>query len=123
MKNKSLIPILLIICIFITTACNNKSNINVGTFSYEKELTSQQEDFGVKTSGFKNTTKNTVENCENALKLAKNEVTIPYNQTYVAYDEKEDMWKVNFSTKNQFGGDQTVYLTSDGLTVKIVYGE
>ena len=120
---KSKIILLLVLCLVIFTACNN-AEVIVDNFSYAEESAKFSVfEAGVKTSGFKNTTKNTVENGEKALKLAINEVTIPYNQTYVAYDEKENMWKVNFSTKNQFGGDQTVYLTSDGLTVKIVYGE
>lgn len=120
---KSKIILILVSCIIIFAACNN-AEVIVDNFSYAEEAAIFSENEArVKTSGFKNTTKSTVGNGEKALKLAENEVTIPYNQTYVAYDEKEDMWEVNFSTKNQFGGDQTVYLTSDGLTVKIVYGE
>jgi hypothetical protein len=33
------------------------------------------------------------------------------------------MWKIVFYTEGVAGGDQTVYLDKDGITVLIVFGE
>lgn len=100
------------------------SDVEVEKFSYEKERSEFGETDGyIKTKDFHNTEKANINNKEQAIKIAKKEVTVEYDSVYVAFDEKEQMWKVNFYKDGYFGGDQTVYLNKDGTTQLCVWGE
>ena len=101
-----------------------ESDVEVEKFSYEKERSEFGETDGyIKTKDFHNTEKANINNKEQAIEIAKNEVTVEYDSVSVAFDEKEQMWKVSFSKEGQFGGGQTVYLTKDGTTQLCVWGE
>ena len=96
---------------------------SIGDFSYAEDSAIYVEgEYGVKTSGFVNTSKTEI-NFENVVELAKNECTIEYDSITTYLDTVECIWKVNFFTQGMLGGDQTVYLDYDGKTVLIVYGE
>ncbi len=76
------------------------------------------------TAPFKNTTVFPTDNCEAAIKRAKAECTVEYTTTDVAFDDTADMWRVCFLPGgNVAGGDQTVYLDTNGITHLIVYGD
>ena len=93
-------------------------------FSYEAEQAQYRPgDPGVRTSGFVHTDKAPVEDAETAIRRAREECTVTYDTVSAWYDPTADMWKVSFSTAGMAGGDQCVYLGSDGVTRLIVYGE
>ncbi len=97
---------------------------SIGGFSFDNvQKTYKPGDPGVKTSGFKNTSKQTVTNSAEAAERAKGECTIEYDAVTVLRDGWDKMWAVTFSTRNTLGGCQTVYLDSNGITLLIVYGE
>ena len=93
-------------------------------FSYSeetKEFISGQA--GVKTEGFKNNGSVKINDYETAVLYAQNEVTVPYDTVSAQYDEAKKIWKVCFSTFDMLGGDETVYLNTDGATILCVYGD
>lgn len=98
--------------------------IEVETFSYEEEFKEYDGiENGVKRNDFHNIEKIEINNQTQAEEVAENEVTVEYDSVSVAFDEKSEMWKVNFSKEGYLGGDQTVYLNKDGLTQLCVWGE
>lgn len=100
------------------------ADMDVEKFSYEKECSEIGEGVGcVTTKDFHHTENFDINNKEQAIKIAEKEVTVEYDSVYVAFDEKEQMWKVNFSKDGYFGGDQTVYLSKDGTTQISIWGE
>lgn len=100
------------------------SDVEVDKFSYENEIReSKGLDAGVKRNDFHNTEKANINNKEQAIEVAKNEVTVEYDSVSVAFDEEEQMWKICFFKDNQLGGGQTVYLNKDGTTQLCVWGE
>ena len=93
-------------------------------FSYEAEQAQYRPgDPGVRASGSVNTEGSPVEDAETAIRRAREECTVTYDTVSAWYDPTADMWKVSFSTTGMAGGDQCVYLGSDGVTRLIVYGE
>lgn len=107
---------------------SNSSNINadlmVRSFSYADVRAKHKDgEPGIKTDGFKNTIEHKIETAEDALRLAKNEVSVSYDSTTVHFDNDEKVWKVEFWTQDQVGGDQTVYLNENGITLLRVSGE
>ncbi|WP_298482500.1 hypothetical protein [uncultured Ruminococcus sp.] len=111
----------------LTAYCVHKNQISVESFSFSHDADVYQfEDIqraGVKTNGFSNTQETSVTNAGQAVALAKNELTISYNQIAVEYDAQSCMWRVCFSTKNTAGNEQAVYLNSDGTTRLCTWGE
>lgn len=100
------------------------------SYAWAKEQYCYEEGLpGVCTEGFVNVTKQKVETKEQAIALAKNEVTIEYNHILFAFDEQSRVWFVDFSMESvdpdyvTVGGDQAVYLDENGITLLIVYGE
>ncbi|MBQ3227467.1 MAG: hypothetical protein IJB43_02660 [Clostridia bacterium] len=97
---------------------------SIGGFAFDNvQKTYKPGDPGVKTSGFKNTSKQTVTNSAEAAERAKNECTIEYDTVTVLRDSWDYVWSVTFSTRGTLGGCQTVYLNDEGVTLLIVYGE
>ena len=97
---------------------------SIGGFAFDNvQKTYKPGDPGVKTSGFKNTSKQTVTNSAEAAERAKNECTIEYDTVTVLRDGWDYVWSVTFSTRGILGGCQTVYLNDEGVTLLIVYGE
>ncbi|MBR4062517.1 MAG: hypothetical protein IKK01_05570 [Clostridia bacterium] len=100
------------------------SESSIGGFAFDNvQKTYKPGDPGVKTSGFKNTSKQTVTNSAEAAERAKNECTIEYDTVTVLRDSWDYVWSVTFSTQGTLGGCQTVYLNDEGVTLLIVYGE
>lgn len=97
-------------------------SVSVDSFSYAED-SARWGTIGVCTSGFQNTTVQTVDNGEQAIALAKREAVVSYDLVDVAFDEMEKMWKVTFWTENQAGGGQRVYLNADGITQASIFGE
>ncbi len=98
--------------------------ITVPSFSFAEVSQMYRENTpGVKTEGFKNISEAVINDKETAAERAKNECTIGYNAVRVAYDSKESVWEITFSTEGVPGGCQSVYLDKNGVTILIVYGE
>jgi hypothetical protein len=102
----------------------------VRAFSYESDLDMYGEywsagGFWGQNLVYKNTEPNPILTKEDAIGLAMNEVdsNFSYNLIWISYDDVLEMWKVVFATENMFGGCQSVYLNSDGITELIVFGE
>lgn len=93
-------------------------------FSYQSDLKFiLGKGTGVKTDGFVNTTAQTIEGAKQILDLARKEIAIDYDAVAVYYDAAEAMWKVSFWTDRMVGGDASVYLSNDGITEWILFGE
>ena len=124
-----MVTVLAIVLVFGLAACNNKSvSPDVPAFSYEEEKATYEGEIpGVKHNGFNNTSSLSVHTAEDAIERAKNECTVEWNTTDVYYDVESGVWKVNFYRVDPeyilLGGDQSVYLSDDGKTLLIVYGE
>jgi len=101
--------------------------INLDNFSFisdSKNYESVEHNTGgVKKKDFNNVDIVKINNKNEAIERAQKEVTVSYNQTSVAYDDNALMWRVLFSTFDMLGGCQTVYLSNEGITKLIVYGE
>ena len=90
---------------------------SIGSFSFAEDSKSYKEgDYGVKTSGFKNTTEQAVSNSNEAAERAKAECTIEYDTVEVLYDSWDKMWSVTFYNRKNMADIQTVYLGEDGIT-------
>ena len=85
--------------------------------------TYKENDPGVKSNGFHNTSRVALETISDVLGQAKNECTIAYDTVDISYDSTTSIWKIAFYTEGSVGGDQTVYMDSYGVTCLLVYGE
>ena len=117
--------ILVLSFLLLFTGCNQtKSNIEVSSFSYSEHAEIYKDNNpGVKHDGFKNTNESKLSNAEDALERAKKECTIEWDTSHVSFDKELSVWMVSFYTEGMLGGDQCVYLDSNGITLLIVYGE
>ena len=117
--------ILSLALILLFTGCNqSKANMDVSDFSYSEHAEIYKDDSpGVKHSGFVNTDESKTSSDEDALERAKKECTIEWNTSRVSFDKALGIWMVSFYTEGMLGGDQCVYLDSNGKTLLIVYGE
>lgn len=118
--------ILVFAFLLLFTACNQtKSNIEVFSFSYSEHAEIYKDDNpGVKHAGFKNINESKISNAEDALERAKKECTVTWDSFGVSFDNESNVWMVCFYIDGEIlGGDQTVYLDSNGKTLLIVYGE
>ena len=117
-------------CLVLTilvTACsckNAKTNMQIKSFSYSSDSQHWVKgEIGIKTDDFKNTIQSKIKTAKDALDLAENEVTVSYDQTAVCYDSEMKIWRVDFWTENTSGGNQIVYLNSDGTTKTCIWEE
>lgn len=93
-------------------------------FSYDEVLATYKEnDPGVKSNGFHNTSRAALETISDVLGQAKNECTIAYDTVDISYDSTTSIWEIAFYTEGSAGGGQTVYMDSYGVTCLLVYGE
>lgn len=60
---------------------------------------------------------------QQAVNLAKKDVTVEYNQTSARFDTEKGLWTVSFSKKNTAGGDQVFTITHEGKIIDVEYGE
>ena len=60
---------------------------------------------------------------EQAIEIAKKDVTVEYNQTSARFDTEKGLWTVSFSKKNTAGGDQVFTITHEGKIIDVEYGE
>ena len=120
---KKIIIFLFVTLITISSCTPNKTFENdeaIESFSYKEHYNSsdiRQE------KQFKNTTETSISTRQEAIKIAKNEVDIEYNQIEVFYDKECDMYMVSFYTEGMLGCSQNVYMDSKGITKLINYGE
>ncbi|MBE6845005.1 MAG: hypothetical protein E7508_04730 [Ruminococcus sp.] len=128
--SKMINAVICLLILFSSSGCQKsytsgyQKSYTVGEFSYTEDALQYTEDIpGVELSGFKNTMPCELNSAEEAVELAKNEVTVGYNQISVCYDESEKVWAVLFYTSNMAGGCQTVYIDNNGITLMCVYGE
>lgn len=96
---------------------------NVGSFIYEDDYAFYQGEPGFKESGFINTGKNAIETADEAVRLALYECNVGYDNAAVDFDSSSKVYRVSFWKENTAGGDQIVYINSDGITQFIFYGE
>ena len=117
--------ILSLALILLFTGCNQpKTNTEVSAFSYSEHAEIYEDGSpGVKHSGFVNTNESKIASAEDALERAKKECTIEWDTSHVSFDKELSVWMVSFYTEGMLGGDQCVYLDSNGITLLIVYGE
>lgn len=101
-------------------------------FSYEEDAAVFKEgDPGVNPNEFVNTAPLPIEDSDAAVERARGECTIAYDTASASYDDQSDMWRVDFynaprsedGTWATAGNCQSVYMTGDGVTQLIVYGE
>lgn len=108
-------------CVYLYSSKTSGATLEV--FDFEKvEAQYGGTNAGVKGRGFKNVTEVDEQDFD-AVELAKNECTVEYDSYDVAYDSKNGIWRVVFYKSGTVGGDQTVYIDSDGITKLIIYGE
>ena len=120
--------IVVIMVLLLLSACSQTDTViddpEVSEFSYHNVKTLYLEnDPGIKTIGFFNTTKSSVHNAQDAIDLAKNECSIQYDSIAVAYDRTNGVWQVEFYTEGSDGGCLSVYLDDNGITLMTVAGE
>ena len=114
--------VLTTVWIFGCVGCSGE-NGQISEFSYTEDSEIYAEGKpGIKTFGFVNASEVEI-NSENVVEQAKKECTVKYNKIQIYSDSSTGMWKVEFSDENALGGDQTVYMTENGITTLIVYGE
>lgn len=102
----------------------NSGVADIHSFSYAETLQMREDNNpGVKADGFQNTAKSVVSTAQQVIDRAKNECTIEYDTTDVAYDSETDIWRVIFFTEGSVGNSQEVYLDGNGMTALIIYGE
>ena len=100
------------------------SPVELLPFSYEEILqVCGKSDPGVKTDGFQNTSEAVITTPQQVIEQARNECTIEYDTTALAYDSAADIWRVTFYTEGSVGNSQEVYLDGAGMTTLIIYGE
>jgi len=111
---------------FVGTKLHVQIRPDVGTFSYYEHLSMYNAgEPGVQTDGFNNTERMDVPNKEIAIALAKNEVSSnsDYDTIAVSRDDESQIWMVTFFAEGLVGGGQSVYMSGDGRTTLIVFGE
>lgn len=100
------------------------SPVELLPFSYEEILqVCGKSDPGVKTDGFQNTSEAVITTPQQVIEQVRNECTIEYDTTALAYDSAADIWRVTFYTEGSVGNSQEVYLNGTGMTTLIIYGE
>lgn len=101
----------------------SKPTQKISAFSYAEDSKIYVEGTpGVSTSGFVNVDEIDI-NHSNVIERAKNECTIPWDMATIRFDNDAEVWRVSFSTQGTLGGCQDVYLSENGLTLLVVYGE
>lgn len=114
---------ILLIAMLLMCGCA-KNSVQVEKFSYSDVLAVYSEEtVGVRRDGFVNTEKSIVSDAGQAIELAKKECNIDYNLVSVAYDEQEKIYCVEFGNRDMEGGCQSVYLSTEGITLLIISGE
>ena len=114
---------ILLIAMLLICGCA-KNFVHVEKFSYSDVLADYSEEtVGVRRDGFVNTEKSIVADGEQAIELAKKECKIDYNSIYVSYDDQEKIYCVEFGNRDMEGGCQSVYLSTEGITLLIISGE
>ena len=58
-----------------------------------------------------------------AIEIAKKNVTVKYDQIRANFDTQKGLWKISFYKKNTAGGDQVITMTHEGKIIDTEYGE
>ena len=126
---KKIVVLLLALCLLACGCSFGEKEPDVtigelGIFSYAGvEAYYPEGSAGAMRSGFRNTAASPVANAEEAFERAKGECIVSYNAAVVSYDDATDMYCVCFYTEGAKGGDQLVYMDSNGITKLVVLGE
>ncbi len=59
---------------------------------------------------------------EQAIEIAKPDVTVEYNQIDASFDTDKGEWKVMFSMKDTLDGEQVFTITHEGKIINVEYG-
>ena len=93
-------------------------------FSYKDAVERyKDEEWGVIWDGFVNIGGVTIEDPAHAIELATKEHNMEHDTINVAYDTKERIYRVTFSTAGADGGVVDVYISKDGCTLMMTIGE
>lgn len=126
---KKIVVLLLALCILACGCTSGEKEPEVtlgelGMFSYTGvEAYYPEGAKGAMRSGFRNTISSPVTNAQEAFERAKNECVVSYDSVVVSYDDATAMYCVCFYTEGVDGGDQLVYMDSNGITKLVVLGE
>lgn len=96
--------------------------IEVGTFSYEKDYTYYIDSSTTKTDGFACVEETEVIDYWHIVTLAKKEVHMDYNSICVDFDPESRMYRVHLSSSCWLDGDAAIYINEKGITQLIVLG-
>lgn len=67
-----------------------------------------------------------VDNCidkDSAILLAKQKVTVEYDEISANFDTEKNIWKITFYKSDVLGGDQSIIMTHEGKIIDVKYGE
>ncbi len=123
MKRILCVVLLLILTMSACSTRRASNEYDVSSFSYESDCTYYKDEGGVQLSDFKNTEKSELKTPSRAVELAKTECVVEYDTIDVAFDEQTKVYRISFSKENRAGDNQDVYLSQDGITLMIVFGE
>ena len=117
---------LLIVFLLVLCGCAQDvlpAHADEAEFSYKVDCSYYKDGPGVIKSGFVNTEKTELKTPDQAIELAKKECSVEYDTIFVSFDPDLRIYRVSFFKGMQLGGDQTVYINEDGITLMCVYGE
>ncbi|MBQ7875842.1 MAG: hypothetical protein IJ316_00990 [Clostridia bacterium] len=102
-----------------------ENNLTAKVFSYMQDITVYGD---MEPCEYNNTQSFPIESVEEAIDRAKNECTVEYDIADAYFDPIERIWKIAFyfapsDDMVMAGGGQNVYMTEDGITILVVYGE
>ncbi|MCL2382868.1 MAG: hypothetical protein FWC79_01535 [Oscillospiraceae bacterium] len=92
-------------------------------FSYNVDPSDFVDGFGVRTTGFNNVEEVKINDKQDVIELARNEVIVSYDRIRVAYNPDNSTWRIRFSKIGWLGGCQTIYISRYGITKLSVFGE
>ena len=126
---KKFVLLLLVLCLLVCGCSFGEKEQEVtvgdlGMFSYAAvEVYYPAGTVGAMRSGFRNITPSPIADANQAFERAKNECVVAYDSAVVSYDDATDMYCVCFYIQGAEGGDQLVYMDSDGITKLVVLSE
>lgn len=111
---------------FVCSRCNESNTFEseIAEFSYTEVLEKYKiGDPGVEHENLNSFFEFKITGANDAVTMAKFELTVEYDTIAVSFDKDSDVWCVDFYTSNTDGGGQSVYIKGNGLTCYIVYGK
>ena len=101
---------------------SNTFSTEIQKFSYAQILEEYKiGDHGVRNENFNICFESEITGAIDAITIAKTELAIECDHSSVSYDDKADIWRVDFETLDMDGGCQSVFVSGNGMTCYIVY--